>query len=322
MIIVTERDMSILKILAKYGVVYIRDIDKNFFNGSEYTRKRLSKLEKEGFIIRNKRKFMYLGANGKNFLFEKGIKTKTFNYTHSYKERLAEIYHLLNKLSNFNSFTSTEVRDLNYEKLSSKRYMFYGKIQNNNDEYLIYKVKGFKKIDISEEDIISKKLYLKRLKCDICERLVDLNTNSVIIFFEDNITIDLYKEDSTPLNLNKEILLELNDTNINLVNEIVYAGLDKNDFIFKSLKRMGIENLELNNTNKPYDFVLNTHPKKYLFNLSNKNYKKELIINSYLNLFKQPETLSIICYSNEVSFYKNLYNNNIDIIELKKPILI
>lgn len=317
----TERDIELLKLLGRYGVISIKDINEKFFQSSRYYRTRLLKLEKGGYIIRSKRKYVYLGIEGKRYLENINLSIKSINSNENYRRRLADIYKLLSKLTEFEIVTNTEVREENFNVLSTKRYRFYGKVKGRlGEEYWVYRITKIKNHD--EVSIKGKRLDISMIKKDIEERTHEnANANvNVMIFIDDELTLKLYKEDTTTLKINKEIVLLYNEKNIDFVNNVIAKGIDSRENIISMLKRRKC-NVEENKSIAAADFVIskNDNIKQYVFNLSNKDLKKEKAFQSYLDILLNKDLVAIACYNEETQDYKNLYPG-IEVIALEKPL--
>jgi hypothetical protein len=293
MIEITERDIKIMNILAQYGSVYVIDLKELYTGGPDYYIRRIQKLVKENYIIRNK-KMLHLGFRGREYLEKNNISYRNMDgHLDSYR-RASNQYKLACILKDFilvPSFKIERVITNNYA------YKYYGKAINKEEqEYWIYKIKKTTIKETDDNSTKSSKLHTKAIEIrKIKKEMAQLGVNKrVIVLIEDKQCMDLYKSEETyiKLFLAEHILMANVESGYELLNKYVGEAKGSTENIINILRKKGLNIKDKDECDFPSaDFGIDDN---YGMNLTTSDYNKELKINDYMKTTRK-NNITIIC---------------------------
>ncbi|URZ15438.1 hypothetical protein [Clostridium felsineum] len=243
MIRLQQRDIEYLKLLGRFGVLNKSTVDKHYGLHIQYSRYRRKKLADAGYILKNQ-KISYLSSDGKEYVRGLGIEPRNISGDKRARNRIAKIAEILISLEKvYKIYPSWEMKN----SFADMKLLYYGKIVNplNSSEYYIYNL-GKLNENPSKGAVTLKKRLVKNIREEIIQKSREGLFDSVIIFAEDGLTMNLYKEELRTLEVKEQVLLPLTDYGLSLLNlygvkdvnyvaaKLVYGNvnLSKSSFIF------------------------------------------------------------------------------------------
>ena len=243
MIRLQHRDIEYLKLLGRFGVLNKFTVDKHYGFHMQYSRFRRKKLADAGYILKNQ-KISYLSSDGKEYVRSLGVEPRNISGDKRARDRIAKIAEILIPLKGiYKIYPSWELK----KEYADMKLMYYGKIINplTFSEYYIYNL-GKLSEKPSKGAIALKKRLIKNIREEIIQKSREGLFDRVIIFAENGLTMQLYKEELRTLEVKEQLLLPLTDYGLNFLNfygvkninamatELVYGDVNfsKSNFVF------------------------------------------------------------------------------------------
>ncbi|PJI06570.1 MULTISPECIES: hypothetical protein [Clostridium] len=215
MIRLQERDKKYLKLLARYGVLSKLTVDKIYGMKMRYARYRRKNLADAGYILKNN-SFSYIGSEGKKYVNSIGMSVRNINGDRRTRNRIAKIAEILIPLEKvYKIYPSWELK----KEYADMKLMYYGKIINplTFSEYYIYNL-GRLSENPSKGAVTLKKRLIKNIREEIIQKSREGLFDRIIVFAENGLTMQLYKEELRTLEVKEQLLLPLTDYGLNLLN--------------------------------------------------------------------------------------------------------
>ncbi|MGE5472863.1 MAG: hypothetical protein ACM3UU_01440 [Ignavibacteriales bacterium] len=209
-VILTKRDKELLRSIAENGFIN-NETAGRIYGTKQYHENRMSILRKEHYITRRK-KYVYLGAEGKRYVEKQGIKIRPIPLTKGLKKRGKETYEMAEKFD-LSAWTFTPSWILKKQRNMNRGGMFYGMIRSDkiNKEYIIYNLGT--EANKRQTGRIKKELVL----------LGQADIERAIVFFESEKAKETYilrKDDNTKFNAAKNVyLLPYNERSLTMLNK-------------------------------------------------------------------------------------------------------
>lgn len=243
MIRLQQRDIEYLKLLGRFGVLNKSTVDKHYGSHIQYSRYRRKKLADAGYILKNQ-KISYLSSEGKEYVRGLGIKPRNISGDKKARNRIAKIAEILIPLEKiYKIYPSWEIKN----SFADMKLLYYGKVINplTSNKYYIYNL-GKLSENPSKGAVTLKKRLVKNIREEIIQKSREGLFDKVIIFAEDGLTMNLYKEELRTLEVKEQLLLPLTDYGLNLLNlygrkdincmaaKLIYGNVNfsKSNFIF------------------------------------------------------------------------------------------
>lgn len=172
-----EEEINLLKFLAKYQYLRIKDAN-NFFKSKKYYKTRISSLIKKHYLCKNKSNIT-LGDAGTEYAKIKGFEYNKLNWNAKYRSRLLNIssiaaFYYYNDIVEF--FPASEVKDAKSYTAKSRKYI--GLLSIDRYKYLTY--------------YISKEHDHKYIESVIWDMQKEKKYRNVVVFVDDirNVNLD------------------------------------------------------------------------------------------------------------------------------------
>lgn len=292
MIVLQKRDIEYLKMLARFGVLSRTTVNKIYGGHTDYPKRRRKKLEDGGYIIRNN-KNSCLSSEGKEYVRKLGIEPRNISGDKRARDRIAKIAEILIPLeSTYKIYPSWEIK----KDLPEMKLLYYGKIVNliSSSEYFIYNI-GKLNSEIKAA-VQLKRRFIYRIRDEIFQSAKSNKFNRVIVFAENGLAMNAYKEELKPLGVKEQLLLPLTDYGINLLK--LYSQRDINYMAARL-----VYGAELVKADWVYaDYALNDGTN--IMVLINNDMEKLIRIKQYLELFKynnssKKSEIELLCLENQ-----------------------